>query len=115
MHSYENALYLAAQKLRSLAAGQAYISYTDERGIQSARVTVPRVKQIAVSNATFAGIRAMIFSHSPSALPVTTAIEQLDDRERKLLSAAASLAQDSNPPDAAGNFRVKGPPKKPRQ
>jgi hypothetical protein len=115
VHSYENALYLAAQKLRGLAAGQAYISYTDERGIQSARVTVPRVKQIAVSDGTFAGIRALIFSHSPSALPVTAAIEQLDHRERELLSAAASLAQDSDPPDAVEDFRVKGPPKKPRQ
>jgi hypothetical protein len=115
VHSYENAVYLAAQKLRGLAAGQAYISYTDERGIQSALVTVPRVKQIAVTDGTYAGIRALIFSHSPSALPVTTAIEQLDDRERKLLSAAALLAQDSNPPDAVEDFRVKGPPKKPRR
>ncbi len=112
VHSYENALYLAAQKLRGLAAGQAYISYTDERGIQSARVTVPRVKQIAVSDETFAGIRVLIFNRSPSALAVTAAIEQIDHREQKLLSAAASLSQDSDPPDAVEDFRVKGPPRK---
>ena len=60
VHGYQNMLYFAAQALRSLAAGEAYASFVDDTGMHTGRVLVPRVKQISVSNDTFAKIRSRV-------------------------------------------------------
>jgi hypothetical protein len=106
VHSYDNAVYMAAQKLRGLAAGEAYVSYVDQDGMHSARVRVPLVKQVAVADPTFVGIRALMLSRSPSALPTPDAAAQLDRREQDLVDAANLLRL---PPAEPEDFRVKAP------
>jgi hypothetical protein len=97
VHSYENALYMSAQLLRSLAAGEAYMSYVDQHGLHSARVQVPRVKQLALCERTFVAIRTLLLSRSPSALETTTAMEQLEQREQLLIAEAGALAEVEEP------------------
>ena len=97
VHSYENALYLAAQQLRGLAAGEAYVSYTDDRGMQSGRVLVPLVRQVAVSDRTFNSIRTLLLTRSPSALETAAAATQLEQREEKLMGEAKKTGDVEEP------------------
>lgn len=109
VHSLQNALYFAAQKLRSLAAGEAFASYVDAAGLHAARITVPRVKQIAVSTATFAAVRSLILSKSPSALETPQATAHLQQHETQLLSDAQQVPElDAEP----ASFRVPAERKK---
>jgi hypothetical protein len=112
VHSYDNVLYLAAQMLRSLAAGEAYLSFVDESGMHSARVQVPLVKQLSVANDTFARIRTLVFCKtirtlvfckSPSAIETAKATAHLHWEEERLLAQAAALAL---PPRGAGDLPV---------
>ena len=97
VHSYENAAYLAAQRLRSLAAGEAYVSFVDQRGLHSARVLVPLVQQIAVSDRAFSGLRTLILKRSPSALETAAAAEELEQREQKLIAEAKKVGEVIEP------------------
>jgi hypothetical protein len=116
VHSYDNVLYLAAQMLRSLAAGEAYLSFVDERGMHSARVQVPRVKQLSVGNDTFARIRTLVFCKSPSAVETAKATAHLQWQEERLLAEAAALTQTTPAePDTPKDFRVAAPKGKRRR
>jgi hypothetical protein len=77
VHSYQNALYFAVQKLRSLAAGEAFASFVDSAGMHTAHVQVPYVKPVSVSDNTFISIRTLILSRSPSAIETPNAISRL--------------------------------------
>ena len=70
VHSYQNALYHAAQKLRTLAAGEAFASYVDSAGLHATAMRVPRVRQLSVSKGTYAAICSLILSKkSPQRSP----------------------------------------------
>jgi hypothetical protein len=112
VHSYDNVLYLAAQMLRSLAAGEAYLSFVDESGMHSARVQVPLVKQLSVANDTFARIRTLVFCKSPSAIETAKATAHLHWEEERLLAQAAALALPPAEPDMPKDFRVAAPKRK---
>jgi hypothetical protein len=112
VHSYDNVLYLASQMLRSLAAGEAYLSFVDESGMHSARVQVPLVKQLSVANDTFARIRTLVFCKSPSAIETAKAAAHLHWQEERLLSQAAALALPPAEPDMPKDFRVAAPKRK---
>ena len=88
VHSYQNALYFAAQRLRSLAAGEAFASFVDSAGLHAAQVQVPYVKPVPVSDGTFISIRTLIFSRSPSAIETPSAISRLEQHEAQLLIEA---------------------------
>jgi hypothetical protein len=103
VHSYQNALYFAAQRLRSLAAGEAFASFVDSAGMHTAHVHVPHVKPVSVSEATFIAIRKLIFSRSPSAIETPNAITQLEHHEAQLLIEAKQVPQLEPEPN---NFRV---------
>ncbi len=107
VHSYPNALYFAAQMLRSLTAGEAFVSFVDDAGMHSARIRVPLVRPLPISDATFAAIRALIFSKSPSAIETATATACLQQRETLLLQEAAHMAAEMTPePSKPKDFRV---------
>ena len=93
MHSYQNALYFAAQRLRCLAAGEAFASFVDSAGMHTAHVHVPYVKPVSVSDSTFISIRTLIFSRSPSAIETPNAISQLEQHEAQLLIEAQRVPQ----------------------
>jgi hypothetical protein len=107
VHNYQNALYFAAQKLRSLTAGEAYASFVDEAGMQSARIRVPFVRPVPISDRTFVAIRTLILSKSPSAIETAAAAEVLEVRERKLFADAQMLLQPRKEPEPQ-KFRVSG-------
>lgn len=109
VHSFENTLYFAAQALRSLAAGEAFVSFVDEAGLRAARVRVPRVKQLAVSDRTFSAIRSLIFSKSSSAIESSLAVAELAERERQLIAEAAQAKVRAPEPTEPKEFRVPAP------
>jgi hypothetical protein len=109
VHGYQNMLYFAAQALRSLAAGEAYASFVDDTGMHTGRVHVPRVKQISVANDTFARIRSLIFSKSPSAIKTEEANALLEQQEQRLLTQGALSIQPPAEPDTPKEFRVCAP------
>ncbi len=103
VHSYQNALYFAAQRLRSLAAGEAFASFVDSAGLHAAHVLVPHVKPVPVSDSTFVAIRALIFSRSPSAIETPNAVAQLEQYEAQLFIDAKQVPELHLEPE---NFRV---------
>jgi hypothetical protein len=105
VHSKDNALYFAAQMLRSLTAGEAYASFVDQAGMHSARIQVPLVRALPVSEATFVAIRTLILSKSASATETAHAIAALEDREQKLIAEARRQPELSTEPQ----FRVPAP------
>ena len=68
VHSKENMLYLAAQTLRSLKTGQAFVNYVGAAGMQAALLRVPRVKSEPLTEAKFLALRTRMLDASPSAL-----------------------------------------------
>ncbi len=109
VHSYDNVLYVASQMLRSLAAGEAFMSFGGHAGMYSARVRVPLVKQVSVANDTFARIRTSVFSKSPSATETAQATVHMEWQEEQLLKEAAALAQTPAEADSPKDFRVAAP------
>lgn len=88
VHSKENAIYMAAQTLRSLTTGQALINYVGQIGMNTAMIAVPRVQTSTVSVEQFDKLRASVFSTSPSAIETEKAIAVLEQREQGLFAAA---------------------------
>jgi hypothetical protein len=103
VHNYQNALYFATQRLRSLAAGEAFASFVDSAGMHTAHVHVPYVKPVPVSDGTFISIRTLIFSRSPSAIETPSAISQLEQHEAQLRIEAQQVPQLELEPSS---FRV---------
>lgn len=109
VHSFENTLYFAAQALRSLPAGVAYLNFVDAEGMKSARVQVPRVAQIAVSAARFAQLRDGILERSAFATRTAEAEHMLVGREEALLKEAQRLRDRMQELEEPSNFRVLAP------
>jgi DNA-binding Lrp family transcriptional regulator len=105
-HSKEHALYTAAQLLRCLKAGQAYVRYFDADGARETFLTVPRVTECAISDAEFATIHSSVFAASPSASQAAVAREKVAERERTLIAEARAALVPPEPESAAG-YRVK--------
>jgi hypothetical protein len=107
VHSYENTLYFAAQLLRALPAGQAYMHFVDAEGMKAARVQVPLVKQTVVSDVAFLQLREQIMQASPFALTTTRASAAIEQREQALFAECAALT-DAHTDDVV-DFRVPAP------
>jgi len=103
VHSYQNALYMAAQRLRSLSAGEAFASFVDSTGLHAAHVHVPHVRPVPVSDSTFVAIRTLIFSRSPSAIETPRAVAQLEQFEAQMFVDAK---QPTEPDPEPQTFRV---------
>jgi len=114
VHSMENMLYFAAQTLRSLKTGEAFVHYAGVDGIATARVLVPRVRTIVRSSEQYAALRAAILEASLGALPAADADEAIEAREAALFAAAQSLRDLANaPPADPEDFRVPLPERNP--
>lgn len=112
VHSFENTLYFAAQALRSLPAGQAFMHFVDAEGMKSARVQVPLVQQIAVSAERFAQLRERILEDSAFTTRTAEADRALGEREEALLREAQRLKDRVQELAEPGNFRVPAPRQK---
>ena len=107
VHSKENALYLAAQTLRSLTTGTAMISYVDMGGLNTAMLRVPPRTMPALSNEAFAALADAMASCSPSAQPMAEAREVVRRRRLKLVKAAQLARLPAPEPTEAREFRVR--------
>jgi hypothetical protein len=95
--------------LRTLSAGEAFASFADRDGLHSVRVRVPRVKVLPVKPETFAAIRTLLFSRSPSAIETEAANAQLQERETQLRIEAHRGPQLDLEPTDPMDFRIPAP------
>jgi len=109
VHSFENVLYFAAQALRSLPAGQAFMHFVDAEGMKSARVQVPLVQQIVASAEEFARLRERILEGSAFATRTADAERALGEREEALLREAQRLKDNVQELAEPSSFRVRAP------
>ncbi len=106
VHSRENVLYMAAQALRSLPTGAAFVSYVGRRGLVASHLAVPRVAEYPLTNDGFEALRKELLARSPSALPADMAEALVEERERSFLTLG-NPADDDDDPDS---FRVPARP-----
>jgi hypothetical protein len=121
VHSLENVRYMAARELRSLARGNAFISYVGIEGWKGARVTVAHVKDAPAPADGGAGARAALLDASPSALPAADARAAVDRRGQEIFAAAAGPNSPAGEPErprpkkarAAAGAKGEPPPEEP--
>jgi Type IV secretion-system coupling protein DNA-binding domain/Helicase HerA, central domain len=97
VHGKENILYMAAQTLRTLTTGRAFVNFVNASGMQAALLTVPNVQSVALPDNEFETIRATLLDRSPSAVDSDTAQAHVVDRQAKLLSRAAQDQPEQEP------------------
>jgi hypothetical protein len=105
-HSKENALYMAAQMLRCLKTGSAYIRYFDHTGARETFLAVPAVVEHTIADAAFEALRDRVLSASPAASTAEAAREHLAARERAIINAA-QVARTPPEPETPAEYRVK--------
>jgi hypothetical protein len=105
-HSKENALYMAAQMLRCLNTGLAYVRYFDRGGARETFLAVPHVTECVIADDAFGVLRDQVLAQSPSASPADDARERVAARERALINAALDACAPPEPPTPA-EYRVK--------
>jgi hypothetical protein len=87
VHGKDNVLYVAAQTLRNLPTGKAFINYVGQSGMVPLLLTVPRISEHPLSAEAFASLRERVLSRSSAATPIEEAILLVSNREQKLLDA----------------------------
>lgn len=106
MHGKENVLYMAAQTLRTLKTGTAFVNYVDQKGMHATLLSVPRISDCALSAMSFSALRDEILVRSPSAMCSLAAREAVERREQLLIEAARTAEIDREPV-APADFRTK--------
>jgi hypothetical protein len=107
VHSKENALYMAAQTLRSLTTGTALISYVDHNGLNTAMLRVPRRTIPTLSTDAFRELLSEIAGASPSAQPLEQARAAVRQRRLRLTKAAQQARLPAPEPTDPQEFRVR--------
>ena len=105
-HSKDNALYMAAQLLRCLKTGSAYVRYFDRSSARETFLAVPRVVEYSISDEVFEALRERVLSASPAAVATESAREHVDERERELIGEAIAANTPGEPITPAG-YRIK--------
>jgi hypothetical protein len=106
VHGKENVLYKAAQMLRSLPTGMAFINFVDHTGMNSAVLRVPQRKMPLLSHEAFAALAENIQSRSPSAQPTAQAKEVVRARRVRLIKAAQQQRLPRSEPADAKGYRI---------
>jgi len=105
VHSKENAVYFAAQTLRSLPTGSAVFNYVASDGMKATMLRVPKVSAPELPPKAFTALRQRVFEQSPSAIETSAAVQVLEARERKLIGAATVRKYPPEPAEPSA-FRV---------
>ncbi len=105
VHSIENVRYLAAQMLRRLSTGEAFVNLVTRTGMLATRLSVPEVKGRMLSKDELADLRRRVLEGSSSAIPIGEAVANVAERERRLIAEARQLAELSWEPEPT-TFRV---------
>jgi hypothetical protein len=96
-HSKENVLSMAADALRGLTAGRAFVGFVDQAGRKSGFLAVPLVQTQELTQSAFEELRARMLDQSPSATDAEKAAALVSGRERMLMRAARIV--EVPPPD----------------
>ena len=109
VHSLENMKYMAAQTLRNLTAGKAFVNFVDASGMHPALLTVPAMQSFAPEPSAFEALRTHVLDRSPSATTIARATALITDREQRLLQAARKARESLEPrePQVPAEYRVK--------
>jgi hypothetical protein len=105
VHSKENALYMAAQTLRNLTAGRAFINLVDRSGMHAGLISIPNVQACSVPPEAFDLLRERIMARSSASIPSDLARECVAGRERDLIAKAA--ADRTKEPETTAGYRTK--------
>jgi hypothetical protein len=103
VHGKENMLYMAAQTLRNLATGRAFVNYVGAAGMMPMLLTVPQIAEYPLSAEAFAALRERLLSQSIAATPIGRAALLVEEREKMLLDRAEQNRAVAEPE----TFRVK--------
>jgi len=103
VHGKDNALYMAAQTLRNLPTGSAFLNYVGRSGMVACLLRVPPVKTNPLTTGAFASLRERLLAVSPAAIPAALAQAQIDERERRFLAFTPPAMDDAVEPE---HFRV---------
>ena len=112
-HSKENVLSMAADALRSLTAGRAYVGFVDQAGRKSGFLVVPLIQTPELPQPAFEALRARMLEASPSAEAAEKAGALLLERERMLMRAARVV--EIPPPDPTNLREPLRKPVKPKK
>jgi hypothetical protein len=109
VHSLENIKYMAAQTLRNLTAGKAFVNFVDANGMHPGLLTVPVMQSFAPEPSAFEALRTHVLDRSPSATTIARATALITDREQRLLQAAQKARESLEPrePQVPAEYRVK--------
>jgi hypothetical protein len=105
VHGKENVLYMAAQTLRNLGTGRAFINYVGRSGMVAALISVPRISEHTLPPAAFASLRERVLARSTAATSVAEAARLVEAREQMLLAARAKAEEIPEPE----TFRIRAP------
>ena len=108
-HSKENVLSMAADAVRSLPSGRAYVSFVADGVRRRTQLVVPLVRSVVLPPEELAAVRRNLLDASPSALPLSEAMRRVEARENALLTEAKLLR---SPPPEPETFRA---PRKKKQ
>jgi hypothetical protein len=106
VHSKENVLYMAAQTLRNLKTGTAFINFVDATGMKAALLAVPDVKSYAPAPEDFERLRSRVLEASPSASRTEDAHQNVERRKQRLIEVSERALRPPEP-SAPADFRVK--------
>jgi len=103
VHSRDNVLYMAAQTLRNLPTGHAFLNYVGANGMVATQLVVPPIKDCGMTNAAFVALRERLLSESAAAIPAALARALVDERQRAFRFFTQSDAAHMPEPES---FRV---------
>jgi hypothetical protein len=106
VHGKENMLYMAAQTLRNLRTGTAFINFVDATGMKAALLAVPNVTSYAPAPEDFERLRIRVLEASPSASRADDAYQNVTRRKNALLKLAERALRPPEPTTPA-EYRVK--------
>ena len=106
VHGKQAVLHMAAETLRNLATGQAFINYVGATGMVAALLNVARVAEHRLSETAFAALRERVLARSSAAVPMAAALAAIAGREQTGLAAVGGRP-DAAEPDRPSEFRVR--------
>lgn len=106
VHGKENVLYMAAQTLRNLTTGTAFINFVDATGMKAALLQVPDVKSYAPAPDEFERLRIRVLEASPSASRTEDAHHIIAKRKQRLIEVGERALRTPEP-ETPAEYRVK--------
>jgi hypothetical protein len=105
VHGKENMLYMAAQALRNLKTGVAYLNYVGPNGMVSTLFKVPEIAPSTLSAEAFNSIRSKALATSSAALATNQALSLISDRHAELSARCRREPTPEAPTRARGKKR----------